>query len=392
MSGEKQARVCKVFDRLAGGIFVALVLHLICGLFLERPLNALAGVSLLQALAAVLYLARLTRKAWRPRRTRRFSLHLPVVALIVLPCCFTAVNGGTSFLVALAIFVVFFSHFAFLEAFVAGERGFLSPKGFASLVAGGGALIVCGRLAAQISRAWAANLPWYNLAPIAGLPMVPFDHLYDLLLVMAFPVAAVAGIAPASRRSRAFWIVSSVAIAVGILLSFSRAAWIAFSVELLLLMLSGMPRRKAVPAAVMLLAVAAMTMFIPGVAQRAASIFSLSHRTNVERIEQWAVAVDLIGRSPFLGHGLGTFGEMFLQARSGTSIWYWCPHNLYLHIAVECGIPALFVFIAWISDFLRRAPSTRAAAFSGSGTWRETIRYGGIVAFWGLLCYGLFDL
>jgi O-antigen ligase len=320
------------------------------------------------------------------------KLHLQCVALIVLPCCITAVNPVRSWAVAFSVLIAFFCHFSILEAFRSRSGGILSPQGFATLAAAGAALIVMGRMAAYVFGAASDGFGWLNLSSAGDLPVREFDHLFDLALVIAFPVAVAPAICSVSPGRRFRHLACAALIAVGIVFSFSRAAWTALAVETVLLLSLIPSRRSAIFVGGGLLAAVALVVLVPGVAERALTILSFSHQTNIQRLEQWAVAVDLVGRSPFLGHGLGAFGDLFWKAKGAEAAWYWCPHNLFIHIAVECGLPALFVFMAWISHFLRQMGETRRAALSTEINWLAVVRFGGIVSFWGLLCYGFFDL
>ena len=90
-----------------------------------------------------------------------------------------------------------------------------------------------------------------------------------------------------------------------------------------------------------------------------------------ERPQWWQTSLELIRKYPFTGIGLGRFRHEYQI--SGPPEQYNVPyhaHNIYLHIAVEHGIPSLLLFlwmvvIVWQQVFAGR----QATDFWGSGTF-----------------------
>lgn len=394
-SGGKQAHwspPSAVFNVLSAGILAGLCGCLVAGVFLSRPVRVLPAVGLLSAAAALLYLLRFARRAWRPVASAPFRLHLPCIALIVLPSCLTSIAPARSALVAAAILTVFFAHHAFREAFLARRPACLTPRAFGRMTAAAALVLVLARFGVSAARADRAILPWYLLAPPAGVPVRPFDHLFDLLLVLALPVAVATARLPGARAPRVLGGTAAAGIVLAVALSLARGAWLALGVEAMVLAVAArrrtrVPRIALLGAAVPVLVLAA----IPAVRMRALSAFDLSAGTAAQRLDQWAVALAAVTEAPVLGHGLGTFGDLYAAARGG-EVWYWCPHNLYLHIAVECGIPALCIFLGWVFLLVRQlAPSRRRALVNGVD-WRAAMFHAGIISVCGLLAYGFVDL
>lgn len=90
-----------------------------------------------------------------------------------------------------------------------------------------------------------------------------------------------------------------------------------------------------------------------------------------ERPQWWRTSLELIRKYPLTGIGLGRF--RYEYQRSGPPEQYNIPyhaHNIYLHIAVEHGIPSLLLFL-WIVIILcqRVYGIRRATDFWGSGTF-----------------------
>ena len=90
-----------------------------------------------------------------------------------------------------------------------------------------------------------------------------------------------------------------------------------------------------------------------------------------ERPQWWKTSLELIRKYPLTGIGLGRF--RYEYQRSGPPEQYNIPyhaHNIYLHIAVEHGIPSLLLFL-WIVVILCQQVYgiRRATDFWGRGTF-----------------------
>ena len=90
-----------------------------------------------------------------------------------------------------------------------------------------------------------------------------------------------------------------------------------------------------------------------------------------ERPQWWQTALDLTQKYPLTGIGLGRF--RYEYQTSGPPEQYNVPyhaHNIYLHIAVEHGIPSLLLFL-WIVVIIYQQifAGQQASNFWGSGTF-----------------------
>ncbi len=64
------------------------------------------------------------------------------------------------------------------------------------------------------------------------------------------------------------------------------------------------------------------------------------------RLDWWANSVDLIGRKPVFGHGTGSFAEKQRELIKGTMTMPTDnPHNEYLFIGVQLGLPGVALFL-----------------------------------------------
>ena len=79
-----------------------------------------------------------------------------------------------------------------------------------------------------------------------------------------------------------------------------------------------------------------------------------------ERPQWWKVSAQLIAKYPITGIGLGRFRHEYqLHAPEGTHHKPYHAHNIYLHIAVEQGIPSLILFLAILFLIFRQSFSLR---------------------------------
>ena len=123
-------------------------------------------------------------------------------------------------------------------------------------------------------------------------------------------------------------------------------------------------------------------------AKRVSSIINFGETSNKERIRIWKLSFESIKNHPLLGVGIGNFPLVLNQdlalAKAGSS-----AHNIYLQVAAEMGIPALF-FAVWFLWLLMQKMYNN---FVASKDWGVTVYNAGALIFipW-VLIYCLTDV
>jgi len=106
--------------------------------------------------------------------------------------------------------------------------------------------------------------------------------------------------------------------------------------------------------------------------ERLKSILDLNELSNSGRILIWKASLTSINKQPLIGVGIGNFPTVLSQgidaAKEGSS-----AHNLYLHIAAEVGVVALFVSLVfgWVIlvrgfEVFKKSPDNFIKIFAGS--------------------------
>ena len=111
-----------------------------------------------------------------------------------------------------------------------------------------------------------------------------------------------------------------------------------------------------------------------------------------ERPQWWRTSLELIRKYPLTGIGLGRF--RYEYQLNGPPEQYNIPyhaHNIYLHIAVEHGIPSLFLFLWMLVIIWRRVFAIRSAVDTENDFWRMGAFIGGSGFLISALIYGLAD-
>ncbi len=353
--------------------------------------HALIAASLAVVAIAAVYLARFLRSPWKPVRPHPFSGYLVAFCLILFPASLAGLTPIPSLAISIGAVLCFVAFFAIREAFSSASDGFLSPRGFAAVLASGCTLAVLFRVITHLTGHSGSFLPWYCLAPPDLNAGQPFDRVFSLLLVSALPFV-IAGSVVTSAHKRILFAISSALVGVGILLSFSRAAWIALAAQIVVLIALHRRARRWIPGVV--LGCMLIACLVPAVAARGRSMTSLHEGSNSSRLEFWAAGIEMLAESPFLGCGPGAFGEAYerLGDREPPKTVP-CPHNLLLRIGTECGLPALCIFIGVAFSILRQLMNKGETATCGSADWRSTcFRFAGGIALIGILVFSLFHL
>jgi len=179
---------------------------------------------------------------------------------------------------------------------------------------------------------------------MSGLTIHP-NHL-GIVVAMALPVAIAQMASPGSRRRRLFYGLLAAAMAIGLLLSGSRAAFAgALAGLVLLFIIAGRDRRRitlyvggliSIGLVAVTLALATHTNFIT--LERFAGVDT--GQTVGTRLALYREALSDFASSPIVGHGF----QLIVRA-----------HDIYLQLLQAGGLLALGVFTAYIVGTLRLA-------------------------------------
>jgi O-antigen ligase len=98
----------------------------------------------------------------------------------------------------------------------------------------------------------------------------------------------------------------------------------------------------------------------------------------LERVAHWQAALDMIASNPLFGVGAGNYPAVYEQFAIGP--WVEAlghAHNLYLNVAAEMGIPALFVYLSFLLTAIIYTLRwlVKSARPSASVLWRRKRRF-----------------
>lgn len=205
-------------------------------------------------------------------------------------------------------------------------------------------------------------------------PVADFNFWGRILLMMVPLALALFGDRSAGRR-RWWWLLAAALLVAGIYLTGSRGAFLSLGIVVLVwLLVSGRRYRRLL----LLTPLSTLVLLVPGVGTRIASALdTATTATSVEdasltgRINAIKVGWYMTRDHPLTGVGIGNFGTRFadyqrLYGIDGPSL---APHNLYLEMSAESGIPGLLAWLVFFGIGLLLA--LRARALLG---WLDTGR------------------
>jgi hypothetical protein len=110
---------------------------------------------------------------------------------------------------------------------------------------------------------------------------------------------------------------------------------------------------------------------------------------NDPRVGVWRFAFDLLSQRPWLGWGLGNFKLQYPPGLIPDYRYIAHPHNFWLLLAVEAGIPVLLLFCALVGPICYRA---LRQLLSLKPSRQRALLLAYLLAFWGCLAFALFDV
>lgn len=246
-----------------------------------------------------------------------------------------------------------------------------------------------------------AHLMVYMIEPrLTGTFKMPNDLGAYLALLIPFTLGCFFSVLRA-RPSPSLWGSFAlgtmlVLMCANLALTLTRAAWVSVAVAAACIStyyvagLLALKARRLVFLVILTVAVLCLSLFFTPRHIKARFQTMLEHPTGFmgERPQWWQTSLELIRQYPLTGIGLGRF--RYEYQLNGPPEQYNIPyhaHNIYLHIAVEHGIPSLFVFgwmlvVIWRQLFALR----KADDFWGMGLF-----IGGSGFLISALVYGLAD-
>lgn len=226
-------------------------------------------------------------------------------------------------------------------------------------------------------------------------PYVNPNHFAGFVEMLApFPVLLAMRRHQITAR-RVLWAFLAIVIAMSVALSRSRSGMAVVAIQVVVCLVLLMRKRRRNVAAAGLLA-AALAILLVGwtagdqIATRAANT-AQEFTSSIEPM-RWSIVKDslrMAAEKPFLGRGLGTFGDTYPRYRSFySSAWVDYAHNDYVQLLVEAGIVGLAIFLVFIAGVLWRAWNN---FHHWSSMPSRNVRVAALIGFCGLLLHSLTD-
>lgn len=177
----------------------------------------------------------------------------------------------------------------------------------------------------------------------------PDPHMFAFFLGMSFPIALSFALEKESEK-RPYWAVCAGLIFVVDLLTFSRGGYVGLlfgmSVFFFPLFLQSLRWKKYLFQISAVGFIVLASILISPIGTRLFSSFSQNDASNIERLRLWREAVGSIALRPGLGTGLGNYPLVVKPSADYREPIY--AHNLFLDIALETGLPGLFLFVSFL--------------------------------------------
>ncbi|PID52684.1 MAG: hypothetical protein CR972_00550 [Candidatus Moraniibacteriota bacterium] len=190
-------------------------------------------------------------------------------------------------------------------------------------------------------NSWLVHVGSHDL--MRAIAFFPDPHMFSFYLGMIAPFSLFLF----SSTQKQKWIFAFLVILCADLLTFSRGGYIGllFGITTGIIFFWNNLSAKIKRLTMLILLFCFFIILVPQnpITQRFVSSFSLVDHSVTHRIELWSESIAEIKKRPFLGTGLGAYSYTINpHADYRTPIYV---HNLFLDIAVELGLPGLFLFI-----------------------------------------------
>lgn len=286
-----------------------------------------------------------------PIRLPRSSLHLPLALLALAVLLSVALGQAPS--LGLKAWIVAFAYVAFgyLYCFVTWNGPARGERLLPWIVGSGAAWGIYGTARVipeglTLASAYGAARPFFT------------EHgAYSAYLAMILPLAILLAL---ERRGSARWLyaAASLAMTLGIVFSLTRAAWVSLAVVLpVMAVLWASWRRSLKPLAfiavlsVLVLGVVWAVGDHEGVTRHVESITEKGDASNLERLNRWLAAAEMVRDRPWLGVGFAAYPDVYPSYRrkvvlTELAYQHMGAHSEVFRLLAESGIIG-FVLACW---------------------------------------------
>jgi len=279
-------------------------------------------------------------------RVPRSSLHLPLAALAGIALVSVAlsahrVDGLKAWVVAAA-----YAAFGYLYLLSSPCDPARRDRWIRLAVATGAFWGLYGSV--RVFLLGATPRPAYGIAR----PFFIEHGTYAAYLAMILPLALLCAL-ERHGRAKLGYMAAAIAIALGITLSFTRAAWVSLAVVVPIMAVLWARWRGAWRRLLLLAAVACVVAVVVfaadatrSLSRHAESVVELENVSNLERVNRWMAALEMVKDRPLSGIGYGAYAKAYPEYRrkllvTEFSYQYMGPHSEPLRILAELGVPGL---------------------------------------------------
>ena len=289
----------------------------------------------------------------------------------------------------------------FLSALTAGRSGYAAR--WQAVVIACGAVVAAYGIAQYLGYEWlvrdSQRLDWFQAFSTSGNA-----NFLGAYMVLIFPLAVAAALIARQSMAAGLWMGAAGALFLAALCTYSRAAWAALAVEILLLGL-WLPRlrpevsRRRIIVLALALAIVTIVFLVPGgplaprtseVALASRALSGLEYRSPgvQSRLYLWREAASLVIRRPLFGYGPEAFPLIFPQGwdEERQRLFGEMPltidkaHNDTLDLAISIGLLGLLGFWGILGVSLHRA--LQVARRSGPQALLGAALVAGLLAYW----------
>jgi len=221
-----------------------------------------------------------------------------------------------------------------------------------------------GKLVAT-NPSWLVNVSGETWMRAFGVFADP--HIFSFFVSLCFFTGLGLLLRERNNFLKIMYLAGSLLMVLAIGFSFSRGAYLGAASGTLFFLVLLLKRKnvlgKVVIASAVVLA-AVLIIYQQAIFQRLVSAFNFKEGSNIERLQNWRQAADMIQDYPLFGVGLGNYSARVDPTAGERSSIY--AHNLFLDIAAETGILNGIVFLALLAVGIWQGVA--AGDFLGLGT------------------------